>query len=76
MDYWVYAIPLAAIIGGITVAIFAMYFKTKKDIAMATGPGATRAAEDSAEVNRQVLARLDSLDARLAAIESKVTRVP
>lgn len=76
MDYWVYAIPLAAIIGGITVAIFAMYFKTKKDIAMATGTGAPKAADDTAEVNRQLLARLDSLDARLAAIENKVSRVP
>lgn len=75
MDYWVYSIPLAAIIGGITIAIFAMYFKNKKDIAMA-GTGATRASEDNAQVNRQVLARLDALDARLAAVENKVSRIP
>jgi hypothetical protein len=74
---WVYSIPLAAIIGGITLAIFAIYFKTKKDIAGASGPGvAVKAIEDNAEVSRQVLARLDALDARLAAVEKKLTRVP
>jgi len=76
MDYWVYSIPLAAIIGGITIAIFAMYFKNKKDIATMAGTGALRAGENNAQVNRQVLARLDALDARLAAVENKVSRVP
>lgn len=74
---WVYSIPLAAIIGGITLAIFAIYFKTKKDIAGASGSGvALKAVEDNAQVNRQILARLDALDGRLAAVESKLTRVP
>lgn len=49
---WVYSIPLAAIIGGITLAIFAIYFKTKKDIAGASGSGvALKAVEDNAQVN-------------------------
>lgn len=30
---WVYSILLVAIIGGVTIAIFAIYFKTRKDIA-------------------------------------------
>lgn len=73
---WVYAIPLAAIIGGVTIAIFAMYFKTRKDIAAAPGTDAMGALEENSRINRQLLTRLDVLDARIAAIEDKVSRVP
>ena len=37
---------------------------------------AVKAVEDNAEVSRQILARLDALDARVAAVEKKLTRVP
>ena len=73
---WVYAIPLAAIIGGVAIAIFAMYFKNKKDIAMAPGTDAMVALEENSRINRQLLTRLDALDARVAAIEDRVSRVP
>ena len=73
---WVFAIPLAAIIGGVLIAIFAMYFKNKKDIAAAPGTDALGALEENTRVNRQLLARLDALDARIAAIEERLSRVP
>lgn len=73
---WVYSIPLVAIIGGITIGIFAIYFKTKRDIAAGPGTDAVRALQENTQINRQLLARLDSLDARIAAIEDKVSRVP
>ena len=72
MDFnWSYSVPLVAIIGGITVALFAMYFKYKKDMAMppASSAVATQVVEDTGQINRQVLARLDLLDERLAALE-------
>jgi hypothetical protein len=72
MDFnWSYSVPLVAIIGGITVALFAMYFKYKKDMAtpQASSAVATQVVEDTGQINKQVLARLDLLDERLAALE-------
>lgn len=78
MEYgWAYLIPIIAIIGGITYAIFDKYFKTKRAIAEVSGSGvALKAVEENAQVNRQLLAKLDSLDARLAAVEKTLTDIP
>lgn len=68
---WSYSVPLVAIIGGITLALFAMYFKYKKDMTMSPSSSAvaTQVVEDTGQINKQVLARLDLLDERLAALE-------
>ncbi|TFC50181.1 hypothetical protein E3T26_00475 [Cryobacterium sp. TMT1-21] len=63
---WVYSIPLIAIIGGITVAMYAIYLKNKHG-----GEEGTAGLENAA-LNRQVLDRLDSIDARLAAVEKSL----
>lgn len=78
MEYdWAYLIPIIAIGGVTTYAIFRKYFKTKRAIAEVSGSGvALKAVEENAQVNRQLLAKLDSLDARLAAVEKTLTDIP
>ena len=66
---WVYLIPLVGIIGGITVAIYAIYVKSKS---REVEPDSARLAQESAAVNRLVLDRLDAIDVRLAAVEKSL----
>ena len=66
---WIYLIPLAGIVGGITVAIYAIYVKSKS---REDESGSARFAQESAAVNRQVLDRLDAIDVRLAAVEKSL----
>ena len=66
---WVYMIPLAGIVGGITVAIYAIYVRSK---GRGDDPDSARFAQESAAINRQVLDRLDAIDVRLAAVEKSL----
>lgn len=77
MEYgWAYLIPVVAIAGGITFAIFNQYFKTKRKIAETEGSPALREAlERSNETNSAVLAKLNSLDARVSVIEKTLSEV-
>jgi hypothetical protein len=71
---WVYSIPLAGILGGITVAMYAIYLKNKRGSEESGGAAeaARAAAQDSAAATRHMLEKLDAIDARLAAVEKSL----
>lgn len=74
---WIgYFIPIVAIAGGITFVIFSQYFSMKRDVAQAgNSPELIAALAESHDVNTKLLARLDSIDARLGAIERTLHEV-
>ena len=77
MDFdFAYLIPIVAIIGGITYAIFNQYFKTRRHVAEAEGSPALRAAlAKSNETNAALLEKLTAVDSRLGAIERTLSEV-
>jgi len=73
---WAYLIPIVAIIGGITAAIFNQYFKTRRRVAETEGSPALREAlVQSNDINARLLDRLNTMDARLGAIERTLSEV-
>jgi hypothetical protein len=77
MEYgWAYLIPVVAIAGGITFAIFNQYFKTRRRIAETEGSPELKAAlTKSNELNTKLLEGLTAVDARLGAIERTLNEV-
>ena len=77
MDFdFAYLIPIVAIIGGITYAIFDQYFKTRRRLAESEGsPALTEALAASNQVNAALLEKLTAMDARLGAIERTLSEV-
>ncbi|TFD46996.1 hypothetical protein E3T55_16665 [Cryobacterium frigoriphilum] len=73
---WAYLIPIAGIVGGITYGIFAMYFKSRRHTSDSSSVSALRdALATSNETNARLLAKLDSMDARLGSIERTLSEV-
>lgn len=71
-----YLIPIVAIIGGITYAIFNKYFKTRRHLAESEGSRAlAQALAASNQVNAALLEKLTAVDARLGAIERTLSEV-
>ncbi|MCU1508972.1 MAG: hypothetical protein JWQ12_1237 [Glaciihabitans sp.] len=77
MQYgWTYLVPVVAVAGGITLAIFSQYFRTKRSIAEAEGsPSLREALRVSNETSAELLGKLNSVDARLSAIEKTLNEV-
>lgn len=73
--YWL--IPVVAIAGGITYAILNSYWKsgTRGNVA-AADPGLSIALSENAAVNKAILEKLGSIDARLGAVEKTLTDIP
>ena len=77
MDFdFAYLIPIVAIIGGITYAIFNKYFKTRRHVAEIEGsPALRQALATSNEINAALLEKLGATDTRLVAIERTLSEV-
>lgn len=73
--YWL--IPVIAVAGGITYAILNSYWKSDAHRNGATAdPGLAAALAENAAVNKALLEKLDSIDARLGAVEKTLTDIP
>ena len=73
--YWL--IPVVAIAGGITYAILNSYWKSgPRGSAMVADPGLAAALAENAAVNKALLEKLNSIDARLGAVEKTLTDIP
>jgi hypothetical protein len=73
--YWL--IPVVAIGGGITYAILNAYWKSGAFSNAATAdPGLAAALAENAAVNKALLEKLDSIDARLGTVEKTLTDIP
>ncbi|MDJ0376579.1 hypothetical protein [Cryobacterium sp. PH31-L1] len=71
-----YLVPIVAIIGGITYAIFKLHFRSRRQAAGSEGSAAlTRALAESAATNAALLEKLTAMDARLVAIERTLSEV-
>jgi hypothetical protein len=71
--YWV--IPVVAIAGGITFVTLNSYWKSKRAFAP-TDSGLKAALEANTAASTAILARLDSIEARLGAVEKTLTDIP
>lgn len=72
-----YMIPIVAIVGGITYAIFNQHFRTQRRIAETAGPSALlEALSVSQETSTVLRRRMDGLDSRLRALELPTTTPP
>jgi hypothetical protein len=77
MWFWFGAVAVVAIVGGVLSNIITNHQKTKRALAVAANGGDyKKLAEESAAVQRQLLARLDALDGRLATVEKTLTDIP
>lgn len=73
--YWL--IPVIAVAGGITYAILNSYWKSgASSNATTADPGLAAALAENAAVNKALLEKLDSIDARLGAVEKTLTDIP
>lgn len=72
----VWVIPVVAIIGGVTFLTLATYWKYRHRTAEAASPELRKALDANTEASRAVLAKLDALDQRLAAVEKTLTDIP
>lgn len=74
MQYaWAYLIPAIALVGGLTYIILSKYWKTRAQLA---NPAVQQALEENVVTNRAVLAKLDSIESRLGAVEKTLTDIP
>ena len=75
--FWFGSVAVVAIVGGIVSSYLTNQQKTKRALAVAASGGDYKKfAEESAAVQRQLLARLDAIDGRLAAVEKTLTDIP
>lgn len=73
--YWL--IPVVAIAGGITYAILKSYWNSAAHgNAAVTDSGLAAALAENAAVNKAILEKLGSIDARLGAVEKTLTDIP
>lgn len=70
---WAFLIPVVAIAGGITYAILSKYWKSK---AGAAHPAVQKTLNENLSTNQAVLAKLDSIESRLQAVEKTLTDIP
>ncbi|MEO6944162.1 MAG: hypothetical protein ABI053_05570 [Lacisediminihabitans sp.] len=73
--YWL--IPVIAVAGGITYAILNSYWKSgARGNSAVIDPALTATLAENAAVNKAILEKLGSIDARLAAVEKTLTDIP
>lgn len=70
-------IVLVAIVGYFTYRIVDVHYRSKRDLsASAGGADLKRLVEDNTAANKQVLAKLDALEARVAGVEKTLNDIP
>lgn len=69
MDNWIW-IPVVAIIAWAAVGITYSFRRSPKNDAL------VQALEDNAATNKALLAKLDTIDARLSAVEKTLNDIP
>lgn len=75
-SYAIFLIPIVAIVAwGVHGAVRELY-KGKAAVAAAGHGDMKQAMDDTAATNRQVLAKLESLEARLANVEKTLNDIP
>jgi hypothetical protein len=75
--FWLGAVAIVAILAGATTSALYGRNETKRKLAEAANGGDyKKLAEESADVNRRLLERLDALDGRLASVEKTLTDIP
>ena len=73
MENLYYLIPVVAIVGGITYAILASYWRSKRD---ASNPELQAALEANTAASKAIVEKLESIDTRLSAVENTLTDIP
>jgi len=75
--FWLGAVAVVAIVAGVITTAITKGNETKRYVADAANGGAYKKfAEESADLNRRLLARLDALDGRLESVEKTLTDIP
>lgn len=75
--FWLGVVAIVGIIAGVITNSVNKTAETRKYVADAqSGGNHKKLAEDAAALNTKVIARLDALDSRLAAIEKTLTDIP
>ncbi len=75
--FWIGVIAVVGIVAGVITNVVNKSAETRKYVADAqSGGNHKKLAEDAAALNAKVIARLDALDSRLAAIEKTLTDIP
>jgi hypothetical protein len=69
-------IPIVAIIGAFTYAIMRSEHKTKVAMARTPDDRLNRLSEENLMINRQIYARLEAIEQRLAGIEKSLKEIP
>lgn len=77
-QFWVliFLIPILAILMGGIHRVVKESYKGKIKVAEAGHGDVKRALDEAALVNKQVLAKLESLEARLASVEKTLNDIP
>jgi hypothetical protein len=72
-----FLIPLVAIVGYFIYRIFDAHYRSKREIPThADGTGLRRVIEDNVATSKQVLAKLESLEARIGGVEKTLNDIP
>lgn len=75
--FWIGVIAVTGIIAGVITNAVNRNAETRKYVADAeSGGNYKKLAEDAVATNAKVVARLDAVEARLAAIESTLNEIP
>jgi hypothetical protein len=69
-------VPVVAVIGGLTWLTLSAYWKYRQRTSEGGGPDLRRALDANTEATRAVLAKLETLDERLSAVEKTLTDIP
>lgn len=75
--FWLGAVAVVAIVAGVITSAITKGNETRRYVADAQNGGAYKQlAEETAELNRRLLERLDALDGRLASVERTLSEIP
>lgn len=69
-------VPVVAVIGGLTWLTLSAYWKYRLRASEGGGPNLRGALDANTEATRAVLAKLETLDQRLTAVEKTLTDIP
>ncbi|HXA46022.1 MAG TPA: hypothetical protein VNW52_00220 [Burkholderiaceae bacterium] len=69
-------VPMSAIIGGVVYMIMRSEHKTRIEIARGPDDKLNRLTEENIAINRQLYARLETIEQRLAGVEKLLKEIP
>lgn len=75
-SYVVFLIPIIAILAWGTHRVIREIYEGRARVAEAGHGDVRQSLDESAAINKQVLAKLDSLEARLASVEKTLNDIP